>query len=236
MGAMAATEEILLLGGCQTAGVVRVRDTVRRPTGPRDPFVHDLLRYLEAIGFEGAPRLLGVDEQDREILTFVKGEVLHDHDEHSPSDAQLKNTARLIRCFHDATAGSSLAAGAEIVAYNELGPHNTVFSGEEPVAFIDWDDAAPDTRLFDLANAVWSFVDVGEGGGPIGEQARRVRLMCDAYGWDDTDAIVEEIRADLKRALANHEPAGRTKPAAIFREMVAWMEAHREELKGSARG
>ncbi len=132
--------------------------------------------------------------------------------------------------------GSFLAAAAEIVAHNELGPHNTVFSGEEPVAFIDWDDAAPGTRLFDLANAVWSFVDVGEGGGPIGEQAWRVRLMCDAYGWDDTDAIVEEIRADLKRALANHERAGRTKPAAIFREMVAWMEAHREELKGSARG
>ena len=60
--------------------------------------------------------------------------------------------------------------------------------------------------------------------------------MCDAYGWDDTDAIVEEIRADLKRALANHERAGRTKPADIFREMVAWMEAHREELKGPARG
>jgi aminoglycoside phosphotransferase (APT) family kinase protein len=228
---MAASEEIPLPGGYTTAGVVRVGDTVRRPTGPRSPFVHDLLRHLERIGFEGAPRLLGIDERSREILTFVEGEVLHDHGEYSPSDAQLANAARLIRHFHDATAGSSLAAGAEIVAHNELGPHNTVFSGEEPVAFIDWDDAAPGTRLFDLANAVWSFVDVGEGGGPVAEQARRVRLMCDAYGWYDTDAIVDEIRADLKRALADHERAGRKKPADIFREMVAWMETHGEELK-----
>ncbi len=111
-----------------------------------------------------------------------------------------------------------------------------MFAGDEPVAFIDWDDAAPGTRLFDLANAVWCFVDVGEDGGPVAEQARRARLMCDAYGWRDSDAIVDEIRADLLRALANHERAGRMKPADIFREMVAWMDAHGEELKGPVRG
>ena len=236
MGSMAASEEIPLLGGRQTAGVVRVGDTVRRPMGPRSPFVHDLLRYLEDVGFEGAPKLLGVDERGREILTFVEGEVPHDHGSYSPSDARLASAAAMIRRFHDATAGSSLAAGREIVAHNELGPHNTVFVGDKPVAFIDWDDAAPGTRLFDLANAVWGFVDVGEGGGPVEEQARRVRLMCDAYGWGDTDAIVEEIWADLLRALANHERAGRMKAADIFREMVRWIDAHGEELKRLARG
>jgi aminoglycoside phosphotransferase (APT) family kinase protein len=200
------------------------------------PFVHDLLRHLEAIGFEGALRLLGVDGRGREILTFVEGEVPHDYGSYSPSHALLTNAAAMIRRFHDATAGSPLAAGREIVAHNELGPHNTVFVGEEPVAFIDWDDAAPGTRLFDLANAVWCFVDVGESGGPVAEQARRVRLMCNAYGWGDTDAIVEEIREDLGRALANHERAGRPKPADIFREMVRWVDAHGAELKRLARG
>jgi aminoglycoside phosphotransferase (APT) family kinase protein len=141
----------------------------------------------------------------------------------------------MIRRFHDATAGSALAAGAEIVAHNELGPHNTVFVDDKTVAFLDWDDAAPSTRLFDLANAVWCFVNVGEGGGPVGEQARRIQLMCDAYGWDDTDAIVDEIRADLGRALSNHELAGRQKAAGIFGEMVRWMDEHGEELKRLAR-
>jgi hypothetical protein len=236
MGAVAASEEIPLLGGCQTAGIVRVGDTVRRPVGPRSPFVHTLLRYLEAAGFSGAPRLLGIDEQGREILTFFEGEVPHDSGNRPLSDGRLANAAWLIRSFHDATEGSALAAGHEVVAHNEIGPHNTVFSGEEPVAFIDWDDAAPGTRLFDLASAVWSFVDVGEGGGPLPEQARRLRLMCDAYGWRGSDAIVEEIRADLKRALANHERAGREKPADVFREMVGWIDAHGEALKGLARG
>jgi len=155
--------------------------------------------------------VLGVDERGRENLTLVEGEVPHDHGNYSPSDARLANAARLIRRFHDATAGSALAAGAEIVAHTELGPHNTVFVGDEPVAFIDWDDAAPGARLFDLANAVWCFVDVG--GGPVAGQARRVRLMCDAYGWRDTDAILDEIRTDLGRALDNHGRAGGTKAA-----------------------
>lgn len=232
----AEDRELPLVGGRQTQGVVRIGDTVRRPTGPHSPFVHDLLRYLQAVGFEVAPRLLGVDERGREILTFVEGEVPHGQGSRPPSDARLANAAATIRRLHDATAGSPLADGAEIVAHNELGPHNTVFVGDEPVAFIDWDDAAPGTRLFDLANAVWSFADVGEGGGPVEEQARRVRLMCDAYGWEDADAIVDEIRADLGRALANHERAGRRKAADIFREMVAWIDAYGEELKESARG
>src|SRR3712207_6979320 len=75
-----------------------------------------------------------LDEWGREILTFVEGEVPHDFGSYSPSDAKLANATRLIRRFHDATAGSALAAGAEIVAHNELGPHNTVFVGDEPVA------------------------------------------------------------------------------------------------------
>jgi hypothetical protein len=55
--------------------------------------------------------------------------------------------------------------------------------------------------------------------------------MCDAYGWDDPRAIVDEIRADLRRALANHERARRRKAADIFQEMVNWIDAHADELK-----
>jgi len=222
--------EIPLVGGRSTPGVVRVGNTVRRPMGPNAPFVHELLRYLEGVGFDGAPRLLGIDERGREVLSFFEGEVPHDHAEYRPSEARLIRVAALIRRFHDVTAGSDLAGDAEIVAHNELGPHNTVFAGDEPVAFIDWDDAAPGTRLFDLANAVWSYANVGEGV-PVREQARLIRTMCDAYGWQDPHAIVDEIHADLRRASANHERAGRPKARAIFQKMISWMDTHARELK-----
>jgi aminoglycoside phosphotransferase (APT) family kinase protein len=58
------------------------------------------------------------------------------------------------------TAGPPLAQGFEIVTHHELGPHNTIFQGGHLVGFIDWDDAAPGTRLRDLANAVYNYVDV----------------------------------------------------------------------------
>src|SRR5688500_11708924 len=51
--------EVPLSGGRLTSGVVRVADTVRRPTGPHSPFVHRLMRHLAWVGFEAAPRLLG---------------------------------------------------------------------------------------------------------------------------------------------------------------------------------
>ena len=54
-----------------TTGVVRIGDTVRRPVGRWTPAVHSLLRHLEKVGFEGAPRVLGIDEKGREVLTYL---------------------------------------------------------------------------------------------------------------------------------------------------------------------
>ena len=58
--------EVLLLGGTANRGqVVRVGDTVRRPQRATSPATHALLRHLADVGFDGAPRFLGVDEQAR---------------------------------------------------------------------------------------------------------------------------------------------------------------------------
>lgn len=66
-------DEVPLGGGRVNEGVVRVGDTVRRPVGPHSPFVHELLRHLEQVGFEDAPRFLGVDAVGREIISFLPG-------------------------------------------------------------------------------------------------------------------------------------------------------------------
>lgn len=63
------------LSGGNTSVVVRVGDTVRRPVGPWTPAVHDLLNYLAAVGFAGAPRVQGIDKLNREVPDFVPGEV-----------------------------------------------------------------------------------------------------------------------------------------------------------------
>ncbi len=43
-----------------TSGMVRRGDRLLRPMGPWSPAVHEYLRYLEAAGFGGAPRVLGM--------------------------------------------------------------------------------------------------------------------------------------------------------------------------------
>ena len=54
--------------------VTRIGNTVRRSTGRWTPVVHPLLRYLEAVGLSGVPRVLGFDEMGREVLSFIPGD------------------------------------------------------------------------------------------------------------------------------------------------------------------
>jgi hypothetical protein len=56
----------LKLLGASLAGL-RAWPAVRRPAGPHSPLVHALLAHLESVGFEGAPRFLGIDESGREV-------------------------------------------------------------------------------------------------------------------------------------------------------------------------
>jgi hypothetical protein len=85
--------------------------------------VNVVLRHLEAAGFDGAPRLLGIDEHGREMLTHLDGETI-DSSPATLSDAPLVSAAQPVRRFHDTTAGTALAAAEEIVAHGDLGPHN----------------------------------------------------------------------------------------------------------------
>src|SRR6476469_10159402 len=54
---------------------VRIGDTVHRTSYAWSPAVLDLLQHVEREGFDGAPRALGFDDQGREVLTFIDGEV-----------------------------------------------------------------------------------------------------------------------------------------------------------------
>lgn len=211
-------------------GIVRVGDTVRRPLHPRSEYVRDVLRHLEAVGFGGAPRWLGIDEQGREVLSFVPGEVVGA----APvrlSDARVRSAARLVGGSHDATAGTPLAGDEDVVCHGDLGPHNIVFAGDEAVAIIDWDaGVAPGSRLADFAHAVWCCADVCEPHVPVTEQARKLRLMCDAYGWNDPTEVVEEIGDRFRRARDGHAADGRPRSVAIFEEMIEWMERNAPAL------
>jgi phosphotransferase family enzyme len=209
--------------------VVRVGDTVRRPLHRNSEFVHDLLRHFEAVAFDGAPRFLGIDEQGREILTYIYGDVFVGPAEvgdpvHILSDRQVASAGRLIRRFHDATAGTPLAGAAEVVCHPDLGQHNIVFQGDDAVAIIDWDeDVAPGPRRFDLAHALWCLAEIGEQGGSIDDQAHRARLVCDAYGWADRAGLIDELEARFRRALVHAQTNGLGGAVRVWETMLDWL-------------
>jgi hypothetical protein len=188
----------VLPGGFVNA-VVRVADTVRRPAPVAADFVRDLLWYLERWGWPGAPRYLGVDERGREILTFIEGRVAWEKPQPADvrSEESLAAVARLVRQFHDLTAGSELADGQEVVCHNDLSPKNTVYRdlgrGLRPVAFIDWDIAAPGARVHDVAHVCWQYVGLGPELSDVAEAGRLVRLIADAYELPDRAGLVETI-------------------------------------------
>jgi hypothetical protein len=189
--------EVPLHGGNVSAGVVRVGDTVRRPAGPHTPAVQALLEHLHAVGFEGAPRPLGLDEQGREVLEYLPGIVpWPDRFDLLDPAERLARAARLIRSFHDAVASFVAPADArwqalipaeglcDIIAHHDLAPWNLVAGPRW--AFIDWDCAAPGTRLWDLAYAAHGFVPLSaDPRWQRPDAAARLRLFADAYGLDE---------------------------------------------------
>ncbi|MEW9530137.1 aminoglycoside phosphotransferase family protein [Microbispora sp. NPDC049125] len=202
----------LPLGGDATGGVVRVGDTVRRPVRPSTPSVHALLRHLEAATFDRAPRVLGVDERGREILTYVDGIVpARPLPAYAISDDSLAELARLLRRFHDAAASFTPSEGAvwedgsapdgepELIGHCDVTPQNVVFraapgGGPVPYALIDFGMARPTTRLYDVVTTLRHWAPIAD---PLDrdplqralDAGPRLRIFCDAYGLTARDRL-----------------------------------------------
>ena len=204
-------------------------DTVRRPRHLNSPLVRDLLTHLAEQGFDGAPRYLGHDEHGREVFTFLEGEVPPALDASMPDDV-LVAAARLIREYHDATADCALTEDQDVVCHGDLSPCNFVFRCGLPVAIIDFDGAAPGPRLRDLGYALFLWLNLGTDGPALVEQARRMRLFCDAYGIATDGRLGMAV---LDAVAENVEPLraeGRAADAEWWQAQLEWLTLRRDEL------
>ena len=163
-----------VLSGGNTGLVVRVGDTVRRQAGHWTPAVHALLKHLESVGFDAAPRAIGIDRQGREVATFLEGVVGTLGPQRLAPQFQTVEACRAIgawlRAFHDAQAGFRpdpalpwrVAPGrplrpGEVVVHHDVGTYNTVLRPDGSFAVIDFDFASPGRPVEDLAYVLWSW-------------------------------------------------------------------------------
>jgi hypothetical protein len=191
-------DEEVLAGGNMTA-VRRIGNTVRRAAGPWTPAVHALLTHIRRRGFTRAPEPLGYDEQGREIISLLPGNVaVYPLAESVLSDSTLRDVVSMLRQYHDATVDFEPPADAvwqlspheprEVLCHNDFCPYNLLFQNGQLGGVIDFDTASPGPRVWDLGYTAYRFVpltgpdnpDVGYAG-PV-EQRRRLALFCDTYG------------------------------------------------------
>jgi hypothetical protein len=215
------TEETL--PGGNTDGAVRIGGVVHKRAAPWTPAVHALLRHLERAGIDGVPRALGFDDQGRQMLTYLPGEMIGDRDPWPAwayADETLTQVGRWLRRVHDATADFVPPAGARwfidrpmqpgwIVGHQDAAPYNAVMDGGRLVGFFDWDTASPSSREDDLAFSALLWVPLtapepAEQAGPQadGERSRRLHLLLDAYGYAGDRAAFGAIAVRRARRQA----------------------------------
>jgi hypothetical protein len=202
--------------------VVRIGRTVRRPAHRNTPIVQALLKHLEEVGFEGAPRALGVDLEGRETLGYISGRAGHyPLKPYVLAESTLIRIGRLLRRFHDATTSFSLPknlvwhntlpGNSEVICHGDAGPYNIIFRNGNPVALIDFERATPGPRLWDIAFVVYRFAplcDLREQGltqGFLRRIARRIRTFLHAYDFYQKEDLFDWIQLRLKTEIGLFE-------------------------------
>ncbi|MEQ7006736.1 phosphotransferase [Actinopolymorpha sp. B17G11] len=156
----------------------------------------------------------GIDDEGREVLTFIEGDDGR-HVRHSEQTLAL--AGKLVRRFHDAVQGfrpppdavwrrtgsADESSGRLIICHHDLAPYNTIYRQGRPTAFIDWDLAGPAPALADVAHAAWSFVPLYPDevcvriGLPVLPRGPRLREFCDGYGLQERESFLDAVRTHL---------------------------------------
>ena len=174
-------EEEILTGGRVTAQVVRRGEFVHRTPCKNAAFVHQVLEFLEAGGVEGVPRYRGLDQQGREVLTFLPGQVPPDLGFFT--QAQCCQAVERMKAFHSCLR-------------------------DFPGCIIDWDAAAFGHPLDDLAYALWLWLDLGNEEYSYATVRQRMGVMLDAYGVaaGERPGMGERIHRQMERVAQSVFP------------------------------
>ena len=224
------------LSGGNMGPVHRDGQDVLRVAGPWTPTVHRLLRQLRDRGVEGVPEPRGLNDDGRERLEYLPGEVpAYPMPDWVWGEDALVSSARLLRRIHDASASadregpwrSPAHEPVEVICHNDFATYNLVFRDGVVVGVIDWDFASPGPRLWDLAYLAYRIVPLTAADHADGfdddERWRRCDLLLDSYG--STAA-----RSDLVAMLVT-----RLRELAEFSDKMS-VDLHRRDLADHAVG
>lgn len=161
-------DRVKLTGG-NVSNVYRIGNTVCRDLKPTSDKIHALLKHLESKGFNEAPQFLGVDTDGREILTYIEGEAgNYPVKDYMWSNNALKAIAEMLRRYHDSISDfpsdktwqaiDNTPSNHEVLCHNDFAIYNIIFKDKKPIAVIDFDNAGPGPRLWDIAYTLYTCI------------------------------------------------------------------------------
>lgn len=194
-------------------------------------------------GRTGVGRAVLVDDEGRELLSFIPGTVAnYPLPEWVWSDAILIEASALLRRMHDAMVDTRFDNAIwqtpshepqQVICHNDFAPYNMVFDQERLVGVIDFDTASPGPRVWDFAYMAYRLVPFGEDSGPAVPPAEarmsRLKAAIRAYGILFAPREVLEVMAARLEDLATYTDARAattrnpdfTEHAALYRRDAA---------------
>ncbi len=220
------------LPGGNVAAACRIGQTVRRTAGPWSGPVAALLQHVRAKGLSCVPEPLGFDEQGRQVLTYIPGEVPGELLPWLWADSILDDAASMLRSWHDATVdycapgaawGLAPRVPAEVICHNDFAPYNCVFRAQRLVALIDFDACAPGPRIWDIAYALYRFVPLYP---PLVEPPGTVESS--PFSWSETLERVRRFLESYSRGTENPLSTLSCLDTAVdrIRTLAVWTDAH----------
>jgi len=213
-------EEKILTGGGTRNQTVKIGNIIHKKAPEQHPMVRAYLLYLEKEKMQGVPRFLGIDEQGRDMLSYLPGKTMgpdypHDH----PclhSDQCVIDTARFMRKLHDISVGflpRAVEAGwinpffsneaPEIICHGDAATWNFVFVNDRIAGLFDFEQAYPGTRYWELASTVpmMSFpLPYDYNPNLHADKAKRqVKLFFEEYGMPCPTNFIEIVVARMLR-------------------------------------
>ena len=181
-----------------------------------DPRI-SFLRKLRSTGFEGASLPVEIQDDGRERLVFIEGEVpVPPFPAWARTNDALASIAVLMRSFHEASSQVPVGpgtwsdemadpAGGSMICHNDVCLENVVFRNGRAIGLLDFDFAAPGRPIRDLAAFARMCVPIDDDlsavrlGFEMIDRPVRLRLVADTYGLDGSGR--KELLQHLDRSM-----------------------------------